>query len=124
MKIRLFFPVLFLLFSCQEKSFPSKLESYSFSGDEPFWELNINRENLVLSLFSINEELSENVKFSDYSERGVTAGFQGKHIYGIINKPWGTICNLAVTEKDSLEYEVFFVFEGKAYRGCGERILP
>ena len=59
--------------------------------------------------------------FVEKSVNGNTIGFFNGEIYGIINENWEHNCCYSITEKDSLPYEIFFVFEGKTYRGCGEK---
>ena len=91
---------------------------YQFEGSEPFWRMEIQNENLFL--YCSNKEVRTKVSFAEKSANGNTIGFTSKEISGIINESWDHNCCYAVTEEDTLPYEIFFVFEGKTYRGCGK----
>lgn len=91
---------------------------YHFEGTEPFWRMEIQNENLFL--YCSNKEVRTKVSFAEKSANGNTIGFTSKEISGIINESWDHNCCYAVTEEDTLPYEIFFVFEGKTYRGCGK----
>lgn len=92
---------------------------FLFEGSEPFWRLEIKNDSIHL----IGEyDYSDKVNYAKSSSRGETFGFSSKNIYGIINKTWGKeVCEYAVTEEDSLSYEILFAFRGKTYRGCGKK---
>jgi len=94
--------------------------SFNFEGSEPFWTLNI--ENDSVSLF-IDNEYRGKIEISEKSKDGEFFGFQNKDMFGVINKTWENYCWHAVTEKDSLAYEIYFVFKSRPYRGCGEKLV-
>lgn len=92
---------------------------YSFEGTEPFWQMEIHNDSILL--FCDNKEVQMRATFAEKSVNGNTIGFSNDEIYGIINENWEHNCCYSISEKDSLPYEIFFVFEGKTYRGCGEK---
>lgn len=98
----------------------SQIFHYTFEGTEPFWQMEILKDSIFL--FCSNKEKRMQVSFAEKSENGNTIGFANDSLYGFINENWDYDCCYAITEKDSLPYEIFFVFEGKTYRGCGEII--
>lgn len=116
--------ILSSVFSCNFKNEKVQTSSYkeytfSFEGTEPFWRLDINNNNI--NLF-INNEYSSRVEFSKLASRGETLGFKNQNIYGFINKNWEGNCDFSISEIDLLNYEIFFVYNGKAYKGCGYKV--
>ena len=94
-------------------------QEYIFEGTEPFWQMEIHNDSILL--FCDNKEVQMRATFAEKSVNGNTIGFSNDEIYGIINENWKHNCCYSISEKDSLPYEIFFVFEGKTYRGCGEK---
>lgn len=92
---------------------------YMFYGSEPFWQMEILNDSIFL--FCSNKEKRMQVSFAEKSVNGNTIGFANDSLYGFINENWDHDCCYAITEKDSLPYEIIFVFEGKTYGGCGEK---
>ena len=125
MKHLLPFFALLLLVSCSSKhdnpadSAQDIVCEYHFEGTEPFWEMDIQNDSLIL--FCDNKEVIMKVSFAEKSANGNTIGFANDKISGIINESWDHNCCYAVTEEDPLPLEIFFVFEGKTYRGCGKK---
>ena len=119
------FIALLLLVSCGSEpdnpadSAPDFVCEYHFEGTEPFWEMDIQNDSLIL--FCDNKEVIMKVSFAEKSANGNTIGFSNDKISGIINESWDHNCCYAVTEEDPLPLEIFFVFEGKTYRGCGKK---
>ena len=95
------------------------MQEYIFEGTEPFWQMEIHNDSILL--FCDNKEVHMRATFAEKSVNGNTIGFSNDEIYGIINENWKHNCCYSIAEKDSLPYEIFFVFEGKTYRGCGEK---
>ena len=67
-----------------------------------------------------NKTSNGTLKFSQKAERGESLAFHNQQLYGIINLNWYNTCELAITEKDSLPYEIYFSFDNVTYKGCGE----
>lgn len=91
---------------------------FVFEGSEPFWNMEIKKNNIKLNW---DNRYNENVLFSKVASRGETFGFSNKRIYGIINKCFNKKCEYAITDNDSLSYEIIFVYKGHTLKGCGER---
>ena len=123
----LLFLALLLCAACTDSNTSSQLteapqtptQEYIFEGTEPFWQMEIHNDSILL--FCDNKEVQMRATFAEKSVNGNTIGFSNDEIYGIINENWEHNCCYSITEKDSLPYEIFFVFEGKTYRGCGEK---
>ncbi|MBQ7489601.1 MAG: hypothetical protein IJP65_03060 [Bacteroidales bacterium] len=125
------FTLLFLtalcLLSCTDSNSSPQLteapqtptQEYIFEGIEPFWQMEIHNDSILL--FCDNKEVHMRATFAEKNVNGNTIGFSNDEIYGIINENWKHNCCYSISEKDSLPYEIFFVFEGKTYRGCGEK---
>ena len=94
--------------------------SYAFEGSEPFWTLDLIKDSVHFSVD--DQDYSGVVEVSSRTAHGETFGFHNEVVYGFYNKTWSNYCDLAVTEKDPMAYEIYFVFKSKAYKGCGERI--
>lgn len=122
---------LLILVSCvtprEEKEMSNKQRlaknnsSYSFEGSEPFWSLKIEHDSLFLDLYT-DQVYSMLVVFSEKSTNGNTIGFRNNEICGIINESWDKNCYHAITDQDSLGYEIFFTFKSKTYKGCGDLV--
>ena len=118
---------LLLCVACTDSNTSSQLteapqtptQEYIFEGTEPFWQMEIHNDSILL--FCDNKEVQMRATFVEKSVNGNTIGFSNDEIYGIINENWEHNCCYSITEKDSLPYEIFFVFKGKTYRGCGEK---
>jgi uncharacterized membrane protein len=101
----------------------STINSYRFEGSEPFWSLRIKNDSIHVEMMD-GDSFRGIVKISNQSTNSGTyaIGFSNNKIYGIINKTWDGNCSYAVSEKDSMGFEVYFVYKNKPYRGCGEII--
>lgn len=97
--------------------------SYEFEGSEPFWSMKIERDSVFLEMFNVNKTDRLKVSFAQKTHNGNSQGFTGDGIYGVIRETETGFCNLAVTEVDSLGYEIFFTYEEQTYQGCGT-IVP
>lgn len=123
----LLFLTAFCLISCTDSNTSPQLteapqtptQEYIFEGTEPFWQMEIHNDSILL--FCDNKEVHMRATFAEKNVNGNTIGFSNDEIYGIINENWKHNCCYSISEKDSLPYEIFFVFEGKTYRGCGEK---
>ena len=124
---QILFLTAFCLISCTDSNTSSQpteapqtpTQEYIFEGTEPFWQMEIHNDSILL--FCDNKEVHMRATFAEKSVNGNTIGFSNDEIYGIINENWKHNCCYSISEKDSLPYEIFFVFEGKTYRGCGEK---
>lgn len=124
---QILFLTAFCLISCTDSNTSSQpteaqktpTQEYIFEGTEPFWQMEIHNDSILL--FCDNKEVQMRATFVEKSVNGNTIGFSNDEIYGIINENWEHNCCYSISEKDSLPYEIFFVFEGKTYRGCGEK---
>lgn len=93
-----------------------KIDSIAFTGTEPFWKLILVNDSL--KGFVANKEIATEIKIEDKASRGNTLGFKTKNLYGILNESIWNPCELAITEEDT-SWEIYFVFDGKTYNGCG-----
>ncbi len=107
-----------LLIGCNSPCVETKKYSGFFEGSEPFWSLKI-KDNQFL-LHCNNKNVKGTLDISEKSAEGESIAFFDHKIYGVINHNWYNRCELAVTEKDSLPYEIYFSFENITYKGCGE----
>lgn len=116
MKIVKIICIIIILTSCKSQEDGS---SYSgvFEGTEPFWRLELDNGKYELDIQ--NKTLTGNFIFSNKASRGKTISFQDKDIFGFINQSPSRYCDYAITDEDSLSYEVFLHFKKVAYKGCG-----
>lgn len=89
-----------------------------FEGTEPFWLLEIENNNYTLHC---NNEISTGkLYFSNKSSREESIAFNNSTIFGIINRSENSICDYAILEKDSVNFDIIFSYNNQTYRGCGD----
>jgi uncharacterized membrane protein len=113
------FPFFIIFFTgCQQPQKDARhIELYgSFEGTEPFWSLEIKKNNYEFT--GAGKTIKGNAAFSKKSERGVSYAFKDGELFGVINKSATGLCDYAITE-DSAAYEIFLSFKGVTYQGCG-----
>lgn len=110
-----------LILGCTSQNYTQKpIATYNgyFEGTEPFWSLEIQNNNYTLHCN--NDIRKGKLSFSIKSSRGESVAFNNSNIFGIINKNENGICDYAILEKDSINFDIIFSYNNQTYRGCGE----
>ncbi|WP_157986489.1 hypothetical protein [Chitinophaga alhagiae] len=91
-----------------------------FEGSEPFWNMKISNDTLVLHCINTIEK--DTFYFSGKQAHTNTWAFRGKHVFGVIRKSSGT-CQLDITEEENPTHEIYFSYKNVTYMGCGKLLF-
>jgi len=105
----------------RDSGFKDLLFTGYFVGTEPFWNMEINGNQITLHC--INDVVTDTLRLSKKQTHTDTWAFQGRHVFGIVRKsPDG--CQLDITEDDNPTHEIYFHYAGATYMGCGKLYPP
>ncbi|MFD1772062.1 hypothetical protein [Sphingobacterium suaedae] len=93
-----------------------------FEGEEPFWDIDIKDNLLVLRCHAVNRIEKDTIRLSKMQAHTETFAFHAKNIFGILRRSSGN-CTLDITEEGNPTHEIYFSYLGVTYMGCGKMTI-